>query len=143
MTLLKTKSSYLPSLMDSLFNNDWDFNIPNLQSSLPAVNILEKKDHFELVFAVPGKEKKDFEVEIENDVLTVSSKTEKTSEEEDEKTNFTHREFHYDSFSRSFTLPETVNSENIAADYKNGVLTITLPKLEEALPKPKKQIVIK
>jgi len=92
--------------------------------------------------SAPGLEKKDFKIELNNSVLTISSEKKVENETKDDQ-QFTRREFSYQSFSRSFNLPETVESEKIAAKYENGILSINIPKKEEAKPKPVKQIEIK
>jgi HSP20 family protein len=93
-----------------------------------------------LELSVPGRTKEDFNVQIDEKVLTISSETKK--EEEVKEENYTRKEFSYSSFTRSFTLPETINEEGIKASYKNGILRFTLPKKEESLPKPKRVIEI-
>ena len=90
--------------------------------------------------AAPGMEKNDFTLKVENDVLTV--KAEKKSESSDKDVHFTRREFGYNVFNRSFDLPDTVNSEKIDAKYENGILSIVLPKLDEAKSKPERLIKI-
>jgi HSP20 family protein len=92
--------------------------------------------------AAPGKKKEDFNIELEDNVLTISSEARSEKEEKDNEGKYTRREFSYSSFKRAFTLPETVNDYEINASYENGVLHITLPKKEEALPKPKRLIEI-
>jgi len=98
-------------------------------NDVPAVNIQEDEKQFLLELAVPGMKKDDFKIDLENQVLTISSET----KEETEKTenNYTRREFSYNSFSRSFTLPKSIVSEKIKADYKDGILKISLPKNKE------------
>lgn len=107
--------------------------------SRPAVNIIEQKDGYRLEVAAPGLSKEDFKINVEKDELTISAKKE-WNKEEGEKT--IRKEFHYYEFTRSFTLPETVNVENIAAAYENGVLRITLPLKEVAQVETKKVIEI-
>ena len=91
--------------------------------------------------AAPGKTRKDFSVELDDHVLTVSS--ESKHEDASNTEQYTRREFRYDNFQRSFRLPETVDTAHIKAKYDNGILTINMPKREEAIPEPKKQIEIK
>lgn len=98
-------------------------------SDVPAVNIKDEKDQYLLEFAAPGLKKQDFKIDLDNYVLTVSS--EKKQEKEEKESNYSRREFVYSSFTRSFTLPKTVNVEKIKADYSDGILSITLPKKEE------------
>lgn len=136
----------MPSLFDRFFENDlfdWsNRNYSNTNTTLPAVNIKEDKDGFEVEMSAPGLDKKDFKIELNNSVLTISSEK-KVENETKEGQQFTRREFSYQSFSRSFTLPETVEGEKIGAKYENGILSVSIPKKEEAKPKPVKQIEIK
>jgi HSP20 family protein len=98
--------------------------------NLPAVNIHEDEKQFVLEFAVPGMNKEDFKINLEEQVLTVSSETKEEKEEQED--NFTRREFYYNGFSRSFTIPDNIDTNKIKADYKDGILKITLPKSKEA-----------
>lgn len=97
--------------------------------TMPAVNVRESDAHFHLEVAAPGMQKSDFNVTVENGVLTVSA--EKQHSAEDKADNYTRREFHYASFKRSFQLPEGVEEKDIKAAYKDGVLTLDLPKNEK------------
>lgn len=106
--------------------------------TMPAVNVLENSDHFRIEVAAPGFDKKDFNINVENDVLTISS--EKQFEEEKEGESTSRREFSYGAFQRSFTLPKTVDSDKIKANYENGVLKISIPKREESKAKPPRKI---
>jgi HSP20 family protein len=96
---------------------------------IPATNIMEKENSYQIELAAPGLQKGDFKISLENNILTVSS--EKTSEKKEETENYTRKEFQYGSFSRSFTLPKTVESDKIKAAYENGILKVELPKKEE------------
>ncbi len=97
---------------------------------MPAMNIKENDDNFEIDLAAPGFNKKDFEIIIENGILHISA--EKKVEKEEKEEDFTRKEFSYNSFSRSFTLPDNVNDEdNINAKYKDGILKLKLAKLHE------------
>jgi len=148
MTLLKRSDIYrpsLPSLFDNLFSRDlmdWsNLNFSPTNTTLPAVNIRETKDDFQIEVAAPGLGKSDFKVNLENNQLVISSehKEEKKSDEE----NYTRREFSYQSFQRSFTVDERqVEGEKISAKYSDGILCITLPKKEEVKPKPAREIKI-
>jgi HSP20 family protein len=109
-------------------------------NSSPAVNIREDDKNYVLDFAIPGLEKKDMKIDINEDVLTVSSEVKKESEEN--KDGYKRKEFSYSSFSRSFYIPENVNREKIEAAYKDGVLTVSLPKQEEEKSKVAKTIEI-
>ena len=136
----RTSNPLFPSLLDEFFGSDTPFSGLSNRSHVPSVNISETDTNFELALAAPGKTRKDFNVELDDHVLTVSSesKHEDTSKTE----QYTRREFRYDNFQRSFRLPETINSAGIEAKYENGILTINLPKHEEAIQEPKKQIEI-
>ena len=144
MSLVKF-SNQMPSVFDRFFENDmfdWsNRNFSNTNTTLPAVNIKEDKDGFEVEMSAPGFEKGDFKIELNNSLLTISSEKKIESETKDGQ-QFTRKEFSYQSFSRSFTLPETAEGEKIAAKYENGILSVSIPKKEEAKPKPVKQIEI-
>lgn len=103
----------------------------------PAVNIIEDNNQYMVSLAVPGFKKEDFIIDMDGNMLTISSEKEENKEEKEER--FTRREYSYTSFSRSFTLPEDVNFNAIDAKYENGVLNITLPRREDA----KKPVVTK
>lgn len=139
MSLVKRNNrNVFPSFVNEFFTPDWFGGLEQFNSTLPAVNILETEKDFEVQLAVPGKKKEDFKVEVDNDVLTIS--TENKTEDQVQEGNYTRREFAYSAFRRSFTLPETVNSDKIDASYVDGVLKLVVPKKEEALPKPKRLI---
>ncbi len=142
MNLVKrntSNSNFFPAIMEELFRPDWmgGTHQPNT-TGVPPVNIRETDASYELELSAPGKTKEDFNIEIDNDLLTISSEQKSESTSEDGK--FTRREFSYTSFRRSFTLPETVKDDSIQASYDAGILKISLPKREEALPKPKRMI---
>ncbi len=133
----------MPSFFEDFFGKDLmpDLFEDRANMSVPAVNVLEDADNFKIELAAPGMEKKDFKIDLENNVLTISS--EKEYKHEDEKDGkFMRREFGYASFKRSFTLPESVDADKIKANYKDGLLHINIPKREEAKQKPPKQISI-
>lgn len=108
--------------------------------SVPSVNVKENGDSFIVEVAASGMDKNDFKIDVEDDVLTISA--EKKQEKKDETEKYTRREFSYNSFSRSFTLPENVNGDQIKASYENGMLVIKLPKKEVADVKKGRQISI-
>ena len=108
--------------------------------SSPSTNIKETDEGFEIELAAPGLEKADFNLNLDQEVLTIEAKRENKSEETTDK--FVRREFNYTSFKRSFTLPESVDTNQIGAKYENGILNITLPKKEEAKPLPARNIEI-
>lgn len=141
MSIVKRNNLVFPSLMNEIFKPDWFGGMENMNSSVPAVNIKENEKDFELELAVPGRKKEDFNIEVDNNVLTISS--EMKSENEVKEENYTRREFGFTSFKRAFTLPETIDEDKIKADYVDGLLRFTLPKRKEALPKPKRMIELK
>jgi len=114
------------NLFDHIMNDNF-YKSHNSACTKPATNIIENENNFELSLAVPGLEKDDIKIDLEDNLLTISAE----KEAEKENVNFSRKEFAYQSFSRSFTLPKTVEIENIKADYKNGLLNITIPKMEE------------
>ncbi|HRH10481.1 MAG TPA: Hsp20/alpha crystallin family protein [Bacteroidia bacterium] len=138
----KEGTSMFPSLMSDFFNSDNFFGNKWLErefgQNMPAVNIKEKSNEFIIDFASPGFEKNDFKIEVDNNVLTVSA--EKKNEKKEENERFTRKEFSFNSFSRSFTLPQTVNPDSIGANYNDGILKLTIPKKEEAKTPAKKEI---
>ncbi len=135
----------MPTVFDELFKpwNEWFDNGGTLARSLnvPAVNITEQKDEYNVSLAVPGMKKDDFKIDVDGNMLTISCEKEENKEEKDKK--FTRKEYNYSSFSRSFTLPEEINKEKIEAKYDNGVLNISLPRKEEAKKLSAKQIAVK
>jgi HSP20 family protein len=149
MTLVRRNNNYqpaFPSVFDKFFTEDlmdWGkFNFSDTNTTVPAVNVKEDNDKYEIEVAAPGMSKKDFVIRLENDVLTISS--EKKNETNDEKNEYSRREFCYQSFQRSFTLPEGhVHTDKIAAKYNDGILKIELPKRDEIKPQPPRQIEIK
>lgn len=134
-----TRRSFSPFL-SNLFDDDFFPVVSNRTSSMPAVNIKENEKNFILELAVPGMEKKDLKIDINEDVLTISS--ESKQENEEEKDGYKRKEFSYSSFCRSFYIPENVNKEKIGANYKDGILTVELPKNEEEKSKITRQIKI-
>jgi HSP20 family protein len=136
----------LPNWFDDLWNRDffeWDNrNFSATDSTLPSVNVKETEDHYEVEVAAPGMDKKDFRVTLDGNLLTISS--EKQTNNEQEKGNYTRREFSYQSFQRTFELPkDVVDEESIDAKYNNGVLHLVIPKKEEAKKKAPKMIEVR
>lgn len=135
----------IPSLLNDFLANDWlSSPVGNWRTSgttLPSVNVRETNDAFHIEVAAPGMKRDDFKVELDNNFLTISAEVEQKNENNDDRDGYTRREFSYQSFQRSFALPENkVEGEKIAAKYVDGILNITVPKKEEAKPKPAKQI---
>lgn len=129
--------------LDDMFNRD----LPSVFTSnfntgitLPKVNIKETADSYMVEMAVPGLKKSDFQIDLDNQVLSISSEIKEENEQKEE--NYTRREFGYSSFKRTFSLPETVNEDKIQASYNEGILVIHLPKKEEAKQKPSRTIKI-
>jgi len=140
MNLIRKQAPFFPSLIDDFINQDWNLKTPS-STTLPAVNIKDLEAQFEIELAVPGMKKSDFEIEVEDGLLSISSSMEE--EQVTEKGKFTRREFSYNSFKRTFTIPDSVDPSNIEAQYSDGVLQLRLPKRKEALPQPKKLIKIR
>jgi len=134
------KRNFKPFYMGSIFDDDFFPVMSNNTSSLPAVNIREDDKRFVLDLAVPGIDRKDLKIDINEDVLTISSETKNESEEN--RDGYKRKEFSYSSFSRSFQIPENVNSEKIEANYKDGILSVALPKFEEEKNKISRQVKI-
>jgi len=147
MTLVKRNSDqFFPSLFDNFFNRDWmdwnNSNYSNTNTTLPAVNVRENDQEFTIEVAAPGMKKDDFNINLDNNQLTISSEIK--SKSESKEGNYSRKEFSYQSFSRSFRLPVSlVDGDKISAKYDEGILCIRLPKKEEAKPKPSRIISIK
>ncbi len=134
---------YFPDLTDESFGEDFMSDIgESLRGvNIPSVNVADEENEYRIEVAAPGLEKNDFNVQVNDNTLEISS--EQKHEDEDKKRNFVRKEFSYTSFKRAFTLPEGVDSENIKAEHKNGVLYVHLPKKEETKEKPSRKIEIK
>jgi len=139
MTIVKQNSSVFPTLFEDLFESDF-FKKPSLMQtglSVPAVNIIETPEEFQIDLAVAGMKKDDFTINIERNVIIISSERSSESTDENKVENYTRREFNYHSFSRSFVLPEAANREEINATYLDGILKVVIPKKDEAKMLPK------
>jgi HSP20 family protein len=136
----------LPSLFDDFLTSTLDSSLSNWRSTgatLPAVNIVETNDEFQIEVAAPGMKRDDFKVELDNGILTIAAEREQTMESDKSDRNYNRREFSYQAFQRSFALPENkVEGEKISAKYHDGILHISVPKREEAKVKPAKQITV-
>jgi HSP20 family protein len=145
MTLTKwNNGNSMTNLFDDFFTRDvlnWGLaNHSSTNTTIPAVNIKETAEAFEVEMAAPGLRKEDFRVELDGNQLTIGSESQSQNETKDGE-RFTRREFSYQSFQRSFTLPKNVvDVEQIGARYENGVLHLLIPKREEAKPKPPRMI---
>ncbi|TAL57153.1 MAG: Hsp20/alpha crystallin family protein [Bacteroidetes bacterium] len=132
----KRNGSLFPSLASNFFNTDRFFGPsiidfdgglldPNDSLVVPEANIIENGKDFKIELAAPGLERKDFKVEVQDGVLCISA--EKEEEKKEDRENFRRREFSYNSFCRSFTLPDNLVTDKIDAKYENGVLRLSLP----------------
>ena len=139
MTLVKTNTGLMPSIFEDLFESDF-FRKPTVAQaglSIPAVNIKETPVEYIIEMAAAGMKKSDFNINVERNVITISSEKTVENTEENKDENYTRKEFSYESFERSFVLPEAANREDIKASYKDGVLKVIIPKKEEAKLLPK------
>jgi HSP20 family protein len=136
----RTTNNWLPSLIDEMFTNDYAGGTA-VKNAQPAINIAESDDRFTLEMMIPGFKKEEVSIEVDKDVLTISSEVTEGTKENAEQ--FFRREFTKHSFKRAFNLPKTVNQNDIQGNYQDGILSIALPKKEEALPQPKRKIALK
>jgi HSP20 family protein len=152
MNLTLKKNGGFPSLVSDLlgssplfgkdfFDMDRELFPSRLGINVPTANITETQKEFKVELAVPGLERKDFNVEVDNHILTISAEKEEETKEGDGE--YSKREYSFNSFSRSFTLPENVKEGNIDASYENGVLRISIPKLKETPVKPAVKVAVK
>lgn len=121
---------YFPSLRDF-----WEEGI-----SVPPANLVEGKNDFRIDLSAPGFSKEDFNVEMQDGALVISAEKEQESEKEEE--NYRRKEFSYNTFTRSFALPENVREDQINAKYENGMLSVVIPKKEVQTSRPKKEIMV-
>ncbi len=141
--LAKINRNYLPAYWDDFFNDSF-FNQMKSTGDMgiaPAVNVSEDDKGYTIKVAAPGIQKKDFQLEVDNDVLTISSEQKASNEEQ--KQTFLRREFSFQTFKRSFHLPETIDQKQIKATHEAGIFTLTLPKKEEEIQKAPRQIEVK
>ncbi|MGH2664702.1 Hsp20/alpha crystallin family protein [Flavobacterium sp.] len=144
MSTVAKKGSSFPKLMENFFP-EFIFDSPLFNGFLmdryfkiPEANIIENPKDYQIELAVPGMQRKDFKIELENGVLSISA--EKEEEKEEKGKNFRRKEFSFNSFSRSFSLPDNLLDDEVDAKYENGVLRLTLPKKEVSKSKPTKLI---
>jgi len=149
MSLIKRNGgrlSSLPSLLDDdiFFPNfrNWGLsNFLNTGTTIPGVNIKETPDSFEVEMAAPGMKKDDFKIELDGNQLTISSEKETKLEDKKDGEKYSCKEFNYEAFQRSFTLPkDVVDEEKIEAHYDNGMLRLSIPRQEKAKQRPAKMI---
>jgi HSP20 family protein len=129
MLVRRNTGGYLPSIFDAFFNE-----ASGLESSTiftkPEFNVYENEKNFVIEAAVPGMDKKDFNIELKDNVLEISSEREAKEDKKDEK--YFYKGFCYGSFKKSYSLPENIDKDKINAGYENGILKITIPKDEQA-----------
>lgn len=130
-----------PAFFNHYLNDDLFSNF--MEENLPATNVAETEKDFSIELSVPGFNKNDIKIEIEKNILTISAESKVSSEEKDDDKKVLRREFRKSSFTRSFTIPENINAENISAEQIDGILRITLPKQEKVLEDKVKKIEIK
>jgi len=142
MHLLKTQRPIFSSIFDDLvLNNRSGYTSHSNPVDTPSVNVIESDIDYRLQLVAPGKNKEDFTIELDEGVMSIA--TENETPENNKEENYTLREFDFSNFKRAFKLPDTVAIDKIKAEYKSGILTVTLPKVKESLPQPKKLIAIK
>jgi HSP20 family protein len=144
MTLTKWNPTFFPRVFDDFFTKDlfdWNTrNFSNTDSTIPSVNVKETNDSFFVEMAAPGMNKNDFKIELDNEILKISSEKKMENELQDNE-RYTCREFSFQSFQRSFHLPKSVvDLTKIKAKYEDGMLRIIIPKREEAKALPPRQI---
>ena len=127
------KRTNYPIMFDEFFNDF--FNVKEM--NIPPYNIMESEDNFQIEFSVPGSNKKDFQIEIENDYLKVS----KEKKESNTSHNYSRQQFDYNYFEKSFFLPETIDLNKVSSKYDNGILRIMLPKKNEVIINNKKKLI--
>jgi len=136
------KSNWMPNIFDDLLGNDfWNdrFNY-GPSTTRPAVNVIEAEKEYIIEMAAPGLSKKDLKIDLNKNVLSISYEKEEKNEENTE--NYMRREFCFNSFKRSFSLPESVSADKISAKHEDGILKVHIPKRPEAVEKGPKQISI-
>ncbi|SRR6056297_1400199 len=138
--LARINRGFLPGSMDEIFNDDFLGHVSGKRSVTPLVNIVEDDSEFRIDLAAPGLSKDDFQIDVNEDVLTISS--EREDKDEEKEGEFMRREFSYSAFKRCFQLPDAVNQDKIAAKQKDGILSIHLPRKEEEIKKGPKSIEI-
>jgi HSP20 family protein len=145
MNLVRFHSPYRTvnqNLVNQLFNNFLQNDYDERYLNKPATNIFETETEFKLEMLIPGFKKEDVQLNFHENVLTVKVEFPQKEESQEQEYKYQHREFQAYSFERKFKVPNTVNADNIAARFENGILVLVLPKKEEALPKPPVEIKI-
>jgi HSP20 family protein len=138
MNLIRKQQNFLPFVFDNFFRDTWDI-IPAINNNHPATNIKESDKDFIIEFAIPGKSNDDFEVELDKNLLTIKS----NGSVSENDYNYMQQQFNFSTFSKSYELPDSVDLNKIDSHYRNGMLTIILPKRKEFHTQPKRLISVK
>ena len=138
MNLIKKHSNFSPFVFDDFFRNTWDI-LPTNKTVSPATNIIENDKEFILEFSIPGKDNLDFEVELDNQILTLSLKKSDLVSHD----NYMLQQFNFSSFNKSYELPISIDLTKIESFYRNGILKVNLPKKKEYHKQAKKIISVK
>ncbi|MDD2623117.1 MAG: Hsp20/alpha crystallin family protein [Bacteroidales bacterium] len=146
--MLIKRSNYVPAYVnffDDFFGRNFmdEFLTKEARITLPTANIVENESNFQVELAVPGYDKKDFSIEVNEHVLSIKGEVKSEKEESKSNRQFTRKEHYYASFERNFTLPDSVKTDAIEALYENGLLTITLPKKDHKELQSSKLIQVK
>ena len=138
MNLIRKQQNFLPFVFDNFFRDTWDI-MPAINNNHPATNIKESDKDFIIEFAIPGKSNDDFEVELDKNLLTIKS----NGSVSENDYNYMQQQFNFSTFSKSYELPDSVDLNKIDSHYRNGMLTIILPKRKEFYTQPKRLISVK
>ena len=138
MNLIRKQQNFLPFVFDNFFRDTWDI-MPAINNNHPATNIKESDKDFIIEFAIPGKSNDDFEVELDKNLLTIKSNGSVSENEY----NYMQQQFNFSTFSKSYELPDSVDLNKIDSHYRNGMLTVILPKRKEFHTQPKRLISVK
>ena len=138
MNLIRKQQNFLPFVFDNFFRDTWDI-MPAINNNHPATNIKESDKDFIIEFAIPGKSNDDFEVELDKNLLTIKS----NGSVSENDYNYMQQQFNFSTFSKSYELPDSVDLNKIDSHYRNGMLTVILPKRKEFHAQPKRLISVK
>ena len=138
MNLIRKQQNFLPFVFDNFFRDTWDI-MPAINNNHPATNVKESDKDFIIEFAIPGKSNDDFEVELDKNLLTIKS----NGSVSENDYNYMQQQFNFSTFSKSYELPDSVDLNKIDSHYRNGMLTIILPKRKEFHTQPKRLISVK
>ncbi|MBL6647733.1 MAG: Hsp20/alpha crystallin family protein [Flavobacteriaceae bacterium] len=138
MNLIRKQQNFLPFVFDNFFRDTWDI-MPAINNNHPATNVKESDKDFIIEFAIPGKSNDDFEVELDKNLLTIKS----NGSISENDYNYMQQQFNFSTFSKSYELPDSVDLNKIDSHYRNGMLTVILPKRKEFHTQPKRLISVK